>query len=257
MLFWYDCDLKGNDSVRKALATGPATHIKCPSYTVFDKAVREVLPHTGPDDLHVIDTLTNLLETTRSDAKLGTDVLNTDLWDKRGKYLEGDPQYLNVYQLAQQFIMRRLVNITARDARLLVVCHEMEQRDPRTFTNVKLPGVNPALVDVLVGRSSDVFYLRTITEDIMDPENPGVIACPCDTRVLYLRPDETRPVIKYGVDIDRSTSIPRRIVNPSLPELYEVLGKKMSWGTIYGAPGAGKTTLAFSEITGKIIPGAV
>jgi hypothetical protein len=230
------------------LSTNEAVQLKCPSYNAFDKIVRDLWPTVGQNDLVIIDTLTSLLETTRSDAKLGTDTLTFDLWDRKAKYLEGDKQYLNVYNMAQQFIMRRLINLAAKDARLLVICHTTMAKDPANpLVKITSPDVNPAMIGTLIARSSDVFYLMNVLEDIPAQDGSGQIAVPKDTRVLYLRPEEGR-ALKYSVDIERSPLVPRLMLNPTLPDVYKILQKKPSWLTLYGDPGAGKTTFAFSEI---------
>jgi hypothetical protein len=237
-----DFDLNGADSIAHLIASGKVTHMECDTYIAFESYFKELLPKVGPEDLVIVDTLSKAADTTRGDMKLGVDP-GEALWDKRGLYLGGDKNYLTVYEAAGQFLMRRLRNLRARGARIITTAHEDEQFDQTTLTKKRAPAMNDALYKSLMGSSSDVFRLRQTDEDI-DMGNGKML--PAYSRVLDLRPDG-EAVTKFHVSPERSESLPRRIVHPTLPKLYKALDKKPSWLVLYGPPGVGKTTLATSE----------
>lgn len=247
MLYLLDCDLHGLDSVSDCVGHKNFTVVPCPSYSDYDKAVVDLIVNkdAGPNDTVIVDTLTSLLETTRADAKLGTE-LSVNLFERgKTKYMEGDKNYLNVYNMAQQVVMRRLKNLAGRGVRLIVLAHEAERVDETTMTKKRQPDVNPAFIGDLVGASSDVFRLFSVPEDIVG--QGGKVTVKADTRVLYLRRGEEY-IAKYNVSRDRSESVPRYIVDPTLPKIVETLGKTPVFLTVYGHPGAGKTTLAVSAL---------
>lgn len=246
MIYLLDCDMNGLDSITAALATKKVVRIPCPTFQAFEAAVIELYKRVGPNDLVICDTITTLLNTTRGDAKLGVDP-EKSLWDVgQAKYLGGDKNYLTVYEMAMQLTMRRLKNLRARECRILVTAHCEEVKDASDGGMKKLgPEVNPKMVGTLFGASSDLFRLEEITEPITD--NNGEVRVKAGERILWLRRTESF-MAKFHVDRARSELIPKGITDPTLPKLYEVLGKKPSWLTIYGFPGAGKTSFAVSEI---------
>jgi hypothetical protein len=173
------------------------------------------------------------------------------LWEKRGRFLEGDKAYLNYYRMAASLVLRRLKNLSARGARIVAVCHEDEILDETTVPASKRRGpmVNPAMVGLLSGASSDIYRLEAIIDPIleMDPETgeATTVAQPND-RVLWLR-RQPHFIAKYSCDIERSPKIAKGLLNPTLPKVYEHLGCRPPFMLLYGANGAGKTTLATSE----------
>lgn len=248
MIYLLDCDMNGLDSISAELNTGKVTRLPCPTFQAFENACVALLKVVGPEDLVICDTITSLLNTTRGDAKLGTDP-EKSIWEVgQAKYLSGDKNYLTVYEMAGQLTMRRLKNLRARECRIIVTAHCSEVKD-ESFGNMKKlgPEVNPAMVGTLVGASSDLFRLEEIAEAITDP-NTGEVRVKAGERILWLRRTDAY-MAKFHVTRERSEVIPTGITNPSLPKLYGVLGKKPSWLTIYGFPGAGKTSFAVSEVS--------
>ena len=101
-----------------------------------------------------------------------------------------------------------------------------------------------AFIGDLIGASSDVFRLKALQEDVTD--KAGNTAVKAGTRVLYLRGTDEF-VAKYQVAREHSEKIPKYLLDPTMPKLMEILNKKPKVLTLYGPPGAGKTTLAVSE----------
>lgn len=253
MIYLFDADLNGLDSIARVLQTNQVVRIPCPTFNAFENAVVALIPKVGPDDTVVIDTITSLLNTTRGDAKLGTDV-SKSLYDiGKEKYLGGDKNFLTVYEFAAQITMRRLKNLRARDCRIIVTAHEAEVRD-EAWGNMKRQGpeVNPAMVGTLMAASSDVFRLEQLTAPI--PNGQGGIAVPAGQRILWLRRTDTF-MAKFHVDREVADVLPGGIIDPTLPKLYEQLHKKPSWLTVYGFPGSGKTSFAVSDV--PVAPHAV
>jgi hypothetical protein len=242
-IYLLDADLGGTDSIETEIEAG-VEYIPIGSFPEYEDAVRKLLPKVGPDDLVILDTISSLANTVRGDAKLGTDT-TVDLWEKRSKYT-ADPQYLTVYELAAQLIMRRLKNLRSRGARIITTCHEDEHRDEISMTKKRAPGLNEAFYKALMAATSDVFPLSVQLEDKYN--NAGEIAMKAGTRILNLRMSEDY-VTKHHVPRARSEALPKGIKDPTLPKLYEVLGKRPSWLCIYGPPGVGKSALAVSELT--------
>lgn len=249
MIYLLDCDGNGVDSIADILEAKPKeiTHIPVTTFEDFDNWAAKVTNKLTPNDLVILDTLNSLANTTRGDAKLGTDATE-NLWAKRDKIL-GDKNYLTVYELAGQLILRRLKNLGrgGQGARIIVTCHEAEKLDESTSPATKRrgPDVNPALLGSLMGTSSDVFRLRTLEDAVLNDKGQVVLAA--DTRLLDLRrTDEI--MAKYHVPLSRVPQIKKALANPTLPMLYEHLGKKPSFLVVYGPPGAGKTTFVTSEL---------
>lgn len=247
MIHLFDADLNGTDSINRVLESREINYIPCPTFNIFEQKVVELLPKIGPQDLVIIDTLTSLLNTTRGDAKLGTDITKSLFDVGSQKYLSGDKNFLTVYEFAAQITMRRLKNLRARQCRLIVNCHEAEVRD-ESWGNMKRQGpeVNPALVGVLMAASSDVFRLEHLTSPIVNPAT-GEVAVPIGQRVLWLRRTETF-MAKFHVERSIAEHLQDGVVDPTLPKLYGILDKRPSWLTVYGHPSAGKTTFAVSEL---------
>lgn len=249
MIFYFDSDGNGTDSIADVLSAKPKeiTHIPVRTYEEFDNAAAAVVHKVKPTDLVVLDTINSLANTTRGDAKLGIDP-SVNYWSLKDKII-ADKNYLTVFELAGQLILRRLKNLSkgGEGARILVTCHEAEKLDDSTIPPTKRrgPDVNPALLGALIGSSSDVFRLRALEDPVLDADGKVVVAA--DTRLLELRrTDEI--MAKFHVPLAVAKSLPKAILEPTLPMLYEKLKKKPTWLTIYGSPGTGKSTFATSEL---------
>lgn len=248
MIHYLACDGNGVDSISDVLSKKTEiTHVPISSYEEFDRYVASIVNKVTPKDLVILDTLNMLATMTRGDMSLGTDPL-ANLWDLRGK-ITGNKNHGADYEATGQMIMRRLKNLcrNGQGARIIVACHEAEKMDESTIppTKKRGPDVNPALLGALLGSSSDVFRLFTVKEEITNDE--GKILIPVGTRVLQLK--ETDEVIaKCQVPMSMVGKIKKALPNPTLPALYEHIGKKPTWCTIYGASGAGKSTFCTSEL---------
>jgi hypothetical protein len=142
-------------------------------------------------------------------------------------------------------VIRNLSNIVARGGRVITVLHEMDQaEDMAGKIKKRLPAINQDFWSGLKGCVSDIFRMYHITEPMMGAE--GEIRFPAYTRFLQLR-DSEEFIAKTHVSPELDAKLPKILSNPTLPKLYEILGKKPSWALIYGSPGSGKTTLACSE----------
>lgn len=248
MIYFLDADSNGVDSISDVLTkTKEITYVPLRTYEEFDTWAASVAHKVTPNDLVILDTMNSLANTTRGDAKLGTDP-SENLWAKRDKIL-GDKNYLTVYELAGQLIMRRLKNLSkcGQGARIIVTCHEAEKIDDTTIppTKKRGPDVNPALLGALMGASSDVFRLRSLDDPILNDK--GEVVLPAETRLLELRKSD-EIMAKYHVPLSRVPQIKKALLNPTLPMLYEHLGKKPTWLTIYAPAGTGKTTFVTSEL---------
>jgi hypothetical protein len=246
MVFLLDGDLSGFDSVAHLLDTGQITRLPCRTYTEFITATRELALKVTPADLVIVDTVSKLAETLRDDILHGENQENT--LAEISREIKGETYGRNCYQAAQRVFMRQMKNIhrAGDGARIITVFHEKDQKDPDDVTLMKRgPSVNAAFYDSIVGQSSDIFRLTVAVEDVLGQD--GKVKYPRKTRFLQLQ-DSEEALAKYKVSPAVSEKLPRRIVNPTLPKLYKVLGKKPSWLSIYGSPGTGKSTLACSEI---------
>jgi len=231
--------MNGTDSIQHLVDDNKIVHIPCPTFKAFDESARQLLTKVGLGDFIIVDTVTLLAETTRTDSKFGTD-MEVSLWDQREKVL-GDKNYLTVYQLAGTLIMKRLRNFRNVGARIITTTHEDEQRDDGTLMRKRAPAVNAALYRSLVAASSDVIRMQIVHEPITDAK--GVIKVPAGVRSLQLKSSDDA-VIKTHVLRDVGEKLPRFIYNPSWQKLCAALGKTPSWLLLYGPPGVGKTTLS-------------
>lgn len=239
-----DSDMNGVDSISDYVADGRIVNLECPSFDAFDDYCIELQNKLQPGDTIIVDTVSAILNTTRGDRQLGN-TAGEKLWrpDKLQKFF-GDKEYLAVFNMAGQFVMRRLRNLRSRGARIIALTHESEAKESTVGISYKMavPDVNPAMVGDLISASSDVFRLEALTEDVAN--NEGKIIFPEGTRVLRLRRKEGVFTAKFHVDRARSAGIPKSLPSPTIPKLWKTLGKQSTWLTIYGHPGAGKTSLA-------------
>ena len=247
MLYFVDADQNGLDSVQDVIAKNhdKVTIINAGVFEEADRRLAQLVEKTGPNDLFVFDTIDALANTLRGDAKLGNDQTE-ELWVKRNLWLQGDKNYQTVYDMAEKFILRRIKNLRNRGARIICLAHEAEKVDEQDMLKKRGPDLNDKFYGKLMSASSDVFRLSVQLTNVVNAA--GEVIVPADTRILELR--RTPEVIaKYHVGMDKSPQIKAKMMNPTLPKLYEHLGKKPSFLTIYGAPGAGKTSFSFSELT--------
>ena len=235
-----DVDLNGTDSIQSYIDSGKVINLECPTFDDFDKHRMMLMPKIEPGDTVMLDTVSKMLSTIRTDRVVGTKI-NEPLNDPKiiNRFF-GDKEYLAIYNYAAQLTMRALNNFRARGARVIVLAHEDEVNDQITGMKSQGPMVNPAMVGELIASSSDVFRLVSLTEPVVDAEGKTVFAR--DTRVLYLRRSDSFQA-KFHVERSRSESIPKALPDPTLPKLWTLLGKQSSWLTVYGHPGAGKTSL--------------
>jgi hypothetical protein len=248
VIYALDSDMNGDDSIRRFIKAGTVQHMPVPTYGDFEHIVMDLIPKIKRgQDIVVVDTLGCLAETTRGDAKLGTNPQD-DLWSKRALYLGGDKNYLTVYSLAGDLIMRRLKNLRAAGARIITTSHEDDVIDPATNTKKIGPKLNPAFYESLMHATSDVVRLIQNPEDKLNEE--GEVVLPAGARALQLRPSESA-IAKFHVDDpERALTMPRMLRMPlkgGLHVLNSTYDKEPSWLHIYGVPGAGKTSLAVSE----------
>jgi hypothetical protein len=239
MIYLLNADLNGNDSIAHLIDGGKVKELECGTFEAFDNHSRALLTKVSSGDIVIVDTLTSLANTTRGDAKLGNDE-SESLWDKREKFL-GDKNYLTVYELAGQLIMRRLKNLRARGCHLITTTHEDEQRDDGTLMRKRAPALNAALYRSLMGASSDVLRMQVLTDPITNSK--GEVKVPAGVRTLQLRVTDDA-VIKTHVRREIGEKLPKYIYNPSWEKLVKVLGKTPSWLVLYGPPGVGKTSLS-------------
>lgn len=243
-----DCDLNGLDSVEFLVKDGLVTHIPCPSYEAWDYAMQWLLRNAQPGvDLVVIDTISQLAFITQGDAKLGNDQY-ANLWEKRGLFLDGDANYLNVYQVSGYFIVRRIKNLTGRGVRVIFTCHEGDQTD--NYIKKKAPSVNPALYARIKEITSDVFRLWALPQPVVE-QATGRVLYAAGTRAIQIKGDAAA-VAKYHMTPFLATSTPTHIpipnaTDPALPLVELIIGRLPSALCLYGEPGVGKTTTALSE----------
>jgi hypothetical protein len=211
----------------------------CSSFDEFDRKAHALLTKVTPDDFVISDTIGTLIDTTRGDIKMGCN--EELLWDKLAAVQAGEV-FGASYKQAGLLIMRRLINLRNRKAKIITIAHERDQKGLDGSKDLqRAPQVSPSFYGDLMGRSSDMFRLSILTEAVTD--NKGNIKVPVGTRALQLRTSD-EAAAKYQVRRDLSDKIPRFIYNPTWEKLTKVLGKVPSWLTLYGPPGAGKTTLA-------------
>lgn len=246
MIYLLDADLNGLDSIEFLVKDGLVTHIPCGTYETWDYAMQWLIRNAVPlKDLVVHDTISQLAFLTQGDAKLGNDPY-TNLWEKRNLFLEGDSNYLNVYQVSGYFLMRRCKNLASRGVRQIMTCHEGEQTD--NSIKKKAPSLNPALYARIKEVTSDVFRLWTLPYAVSDPQT-GAIMYEAGTRAIQIKGD-AGAIAKYHLSpfIQTPTNIPiPRATDPALPLVELIIGKLPTTLCLYGETGVGKTTASLSE----------
>jgi hypothetical protein len=253
LIYTLDADIGGTEVVQHLIDAGLVKRYPCQMFKDFDRAVLDIIPQAQPGDTVIIDTISSLANQTRGDHKLGTDVMD-EIWAKSHLFF-GDKQGMLAYEATQQQIMRRVRNLMSygekfiaagKDPlRLIVLAHQREQVDPVTQMKGSFgPDLNQAFFSALYGTASDMFRLDVQIGDLMNDET-GQVKVPDGTRVLYIKRTDEH-ITKNRCAMDVSTRLPKGILNPTLPKLYEVLHRKPRCLVIYSPGGAGKTTLAHS-----------
>jgi ATP-dependent Lon protease len=138
---------------------------------------------------------------------------------------------------------------------ILVLAHENKQTNERTGEEAIGPELPPAFYRRLNEACSDMFRLSVLMSDeyIEKQDKDGkinVFTRPEGTRVLTLKPT-TEVIAKYHVNFEKAKTMPKEIINPTLPKIHRILGKTPSFMCIYGPPGTGKTTLSLSQFLGE------
>jgi hypothetical protein len=249
VIYILDADLNGTDSYQFLVDAKLVTHIPVPTYEVYDQAIRWLISNCDVNaDVVVLDTISQQAYATRGDARFGTDA-SLDMWDKRTLFLDGDKNYLTLYEMAGQMIMRRLRNLRATGVRVIATAHEASQ-DDQMITKLA-PSMNKALYGSLRSATSDIFRMWMLPSDILAAD--GSVRYPTGTRVVSVKPSPTY-VAKYHVDPFGAQSIPvsgniviETPMVPVLPKVYSYLKKKPTFLCLYGEQGVGKTTAAVSE----------
>jgi hypothetical protein len=248
--------------VKPLVDAGRVTLLPCATYTAFEahtKALREkvewvdgvneagdpckvVKPH---DDLVILDSVSRMADSTRGDFKLGPD--ETEFWGKRDIYYKGDTYNFGAYEAAGNFIMRHLRNLNVRGYRIVAICHEDEQKDENEGIKKRGPALNPAFWQSLRATSSDIYRLTVVPEDTTDAE--GNLVARAGTRLLQTTLDEIA-ICKYTAPPTLEGEfkvVPKYLANPTMRKITRMLGVQPDFVTLYGDPGAGKTTLACSD----------
>jgi hypothetical protein len=249
MIYLFDCDLNGSDSIQHLIDQKKIEYIPTPSQEIFERTCIKLLPKVQKDDLIIVDTIASLAETSRLDAKLGSDS-SKNLLDKKHLYLDGDKNYLTVYSWSGDSIIRRLKNFIGTDVgcRVITTSHESEEIDPASLTKKRAPELNPALFKTIIRVTSDIFRMYELFDPIMKADGQSV-AVPAGERMLQLRKSDDA-VTKYHVVPEHARNVPKTMVVPltgGLHRLYEKLHKRPTWLHIYGVAGVGKTTFICSE----------
>ena len=245
MIYLLMSDLAGLDSVKHLVDAKKIVHIPIQEYDDFVNAIKLVLPKVSAGDLVIVDTLNRLSEIMRAPiARAGKEV-DFSLAGSIKALSDGEKYALPSYTKVKEVVITNLSNIVRRGGHVITILHEMDaEGDMGVKPKKRLPSINQDFWSGLKGCVSDIFRMYHITEPMMD--NAGEVRFPAYTRFLQLR-DSEEFVAKLHVQPEYDAKVPKVLSNPTLPKLYEILGKKPAWLLLYGPPGVGKTTLACSE----------
>lgn len=242
----FNSDQNGTDSINSIIAKNQdsLTVIEVGSYEKFDNISKDLLEDIVPGDLVILDTISMLADTTRTDYKLGTDMTKS-YWKDKDR-LVTDAVTRNIYGAAGALIMRRLKNFRSMGARIIVTAHERSGYDPNIpkSAKIRIPDVNDDLCKSLTGSSSLVCRLTINHDEVTDEEGNVLLAV--GQRLLQIKPSEDY-YTKVHMDLESSYDLPDVISRPSTTKLAKILGHEPAWMTLYGPPGAGKTTFALSH----------
>jgi hypothetical protein len=244
MIYYLDCDCNGTDSIQDILDANPKeiTYMNGGNFERADSELAKLSVAKG--DLLIVDTISGLGATLRRNAKFIGLKDEMSVWAFREKWLGGDKNYLTVYDMAEQMILERLKSLKNKGMNILVLAHENKQINERTLEEAIGPELPPAFYRRLNEACSDMFRLSILMED--EKDSNGNIKAAEGTRVLTLKPTADC-ITKYHVSFEKAKTLPKRIINPTIPKIHKVLGKVPSFMCLFGCPGAGKTTLSLSQ----------
>ena len=243
-----DTDLNGTDSYQFLIDAGLVKHLPVPTFQEFERLIQLLMPNVKPEtDIVFLDTISQLAHATRGDAKFGTDT-TLDVWDKKDLFLSGDKNYLTVYEMAGQMILRRLRNLRATGVRVIVSAHEADQVD--LAIKKRAPDMNKALYGSFKSITSDMFRMWLLPQNVLGPDGQTV-KYQAGTRLVTMKPSP-EAAAKIHVDPFAADQVPATVAIentfvPVLPKVYSYLWKLPSFLAIYGEPGVGKTTAGVSE----------
>jgi len=244
MIYYLDADQNGTDSIQDILDAHPKeiTYLDGGNFERADLLLSKLSVARG--DLLIVDTISGLGATLRRNAKFIGLKDDMSVWAFKEKWLGGDKNYLTVYDMAEQMIMERLKSLKNKGMNILVLAHENKQINERTLEEAIGPELPPAFYRRLNEACSDMFRLTVLMED--EKDSSGSVRFKEGTRVLTIKPTQ-EVIAKYHVNFEKAKTMPKRIMNPSIPKIHEKLGKTPSFMCIFGSPGTGKTTLSLSQ----------
>lgn len=249
--YYISCDGTGTDSVQSIVDEHLGNDLsvfEVMNFSDFDKVCSKILPLVNKGDLVIVDTLTILADNSRMEYKIGSD-WKVSYWDFKDKLLT-DTYTRNVYAAVSGLIMARLRNFRNMGCRLITTAHERSGADPNIpkSSKIRLPDLNSALTSSLTGSSSVTGRLMIEHEGRMNEDGEYLVRK--GGRVLQIGPSDDYYTKVHFDDMwedEDEPPFPTEIVRPSYPKLQKILGRQITWLTIYGPPGVGKTKFALSH----------
>jgi hypothetical protein len=244
MLYLLHADFTGTDSIQDVIENGELTYIPVPNVTTFEEVTAALLKKVQPGDSVILDTISTMGATVRTDIKIGV-MPDKTLYEMRQKWL-GDSDNWGTYTAAANIILRPLMNLSNRGAKIVTTVHEEERQDMFDMRTKRNVGLNEEFRKMLNTCTSDTFRITETPEDVRGPEGDIILAK--GTRTIQIaRSIEVFAKIQVPVphhEALRAAGIERITVptdGSGWAKMCRIIGKEPQWLTLYGLPGVGKT----------------
>jgi hypothetical protein len=262
LIFHLDTDLKGLPYPYRPLAEEGKRlkTFKLATYQEYENCADALVEEIKPNDLVIVDTLSQLVEATleylkeRAMAAAGITKASEAI-----ALFEKVSAFGRDYKDSKGLILQKIKNLSARGARIILNVHQKSaymdadrasivstfRGIPMDSVKVIGPSLNNQLFEQVNARATDIYRLSRFNEDVKDDE--GNVSVAYGTRLLHLT-ENPGDVIKSSAPPDKLASLREGLLNPTLPKLYTLIGGKPEMMVVYSPPGVGKTTFALSSL---------
>lgn len=242
----------------EANPTGTVIRIAAPKYAPVMETInllrRQALPGMVDADYAnlgavVLDTASRLADTTRRALVAETEI-GADLWKMRDKLFPQQRDWGNMSDMLARIFEAYGSWADQQNVPFLLLCHESKRTDEATGVQKGGPDANPKLLSEII-ENSDYVWRIWREEASIKLDNKQY---PKNTHFLRMTTSESK-MTKMRLPPDYSEKLTDNLPNPTLSQAFSLLGPFVpNVLTVFGPPGAGKTTFACTLSDPKNFP---